>query len=199
MHLDVHPLIHQYGYTAVFAILFLEVVGIPFPAETTLVIAGLSMTAGHLRFLPLVLAAAAGNLGGSMLAFLVGYYLGRPVVLHWGRYVWITGERLDRANEYFQHYGNWIVSLSKYIAGVRVIVPYLAGINRMDGVQFSLFSALGSVLWAASFLLLGRYARQTWARLQFLLTPLALAMVVVVVVILAGGAYWVTHRRSPHT
>lgn len=149
--------IHHYGYSGVFFILLLEMIGIPFPAETTLIISGFAWQKGIFSLPLLLFFASAGNIIGSMIAYTIGWYFGRPFVLRFGKHIGITNEKFDKLEEKFKKYGNWIVLFSKFIVGIRVLVPYLSGINRMPPTRFAVFNIVSATLWTSAFVLLGRY------------------------------------------
>lgn len=88
---------------------------------------------------------------------MIGRYLGRPIVLYFGKYIGITGPRLDSANARFQKYESAVVVIGKFIAGIRILIPYLAGINRMRPILFFPLNILAAVVWAGTFLIAGRY------------------------------------------
>jgi membrane protein DedA with SNARE-associated domain len=161
---SIHALIANYGYVGVTCILCLEMIGIPFPAETTLTVTGFAWSQGDFHFIPLLLSAVIGNLIGSTVAYWIGAWLGRPVVLRFGRYIGLTEARLNAAERKFQGYETIVVLIAKFIAGVRVAIPYLAGINRMSFALFTMVNTIGAILWAAVFILAGRYAGEAWAR-----------------------------------
>lgn len=157
VHLHIQLMIHHYGCFGVFFILMFEMIGIPFPAETTLTLSGIEWTQGAFRLVPLLLAATIGNTLGSIVAYWIGRLLGMPVIVRWGKYVGIANERLDKANLTFQKYKTTVVLFSKFIAGIRVLVPYLAGINRMPFVLFSLYTTVSALVWSSVFIILGKY------------------------------------------
>lgn len=157
-------MLQHYGYFGVFFILMIEMIGIPFPAETTLTISGFEWASGAFRLVPLLFSAALGNMVGSTIAFFIGRTLGRPVVVQFGKYVGITEARLDKANLLFHKYQSWIVVIGKFIAGVRVLIPYLAGINRMNFALFSIWNAVSAFVWAGVFIVLGRYIGVEWSK-----------------------------------
>lgn len=184
MHLNIQMFIHHYGYAGIFAALFFEVIGIPFPAETTLTLAGFEWTKGVFSLVPLLVVAAMGNIIGSSIAYAVGYFLGRPVILRYGKYVGITEARLNRADQKFGRYRVSVVLFSKFIAGIRVLVPYLAGLNRMSFLLFTLYNAISAFAWTAAFIVLGKYIGVGWARYHHLfyrfLVPAIVAGVLIV-------------------
>jgi len=163
MHLHVQHWITHYGYLGVFLILLMEMIGVPFPAETTLTLSGFEWTRGVFSLLPLLLVAAFGNIIGSTIAYAIGYFLGRPVIVRFGRYVGITSARLDAAEKRFTEYRTSVVLFSKFIAGIRVLVPYLAGMNRMPFLLFMVYNAISAVVWAAFFIVVGRYVEVAWS------------------------------------
>lgn len=171
MHFDIQLFISHYGYFGIFAVLLLEVVGIPFPAETTLTLSGIEWTNGVFSLVPLLLVAALGNIIGSSIAFVIGRYLGRPVIVRYGKYVGITDERLNKANDTFAKYRTSVVIFSKFIAGIRVLVPYLAGMNRMSFPLFTLYNAISALAWSATFIVLGKYIGIVWTRYHHVLQP----------------------------
>ncbi len=140
-----------------FFILLVENIGIPFPAETTLTIAGFEWMRGAFSLVPLLLAATFGNVVGSTIGYGIGYFLGRPVIVRLGRYVGITSEKLEAADQKFARYRGTLVLFGKFIAGIRILVPYLAGINRMPFVVFSAYNAVSALVWAGFFIIVGRY------------------------------------------
>ena len=197
MHIDIHLMLQHYGYLGVFFILVLEMVGIPFPAETTLTISGFEMTKGAFELAPLLLVAAAGNIVGSSIAYWIGRLLGRPVIVRFGKYVGITDERLDKANHLFHRHQSWIVIIGKFIAGIRVLIPYLAGINKMNFVVFSIYNAISALAWAITFIVLGRYIGIEWSKYhQVLHQYLVPGVIIAAIVIGAIVALKIRHRRN---
>lgn len=186
MHFDVQHWISQYGYFGVFFILLMEVLGIPFPAETTLTISGFEWTKGVFSLVPIVLAAASGNILGSTIAYGIGYFLGRPVVLRFGKYVGITEKRMQVAEEKFEKYESSIVLFGKFIAGVRVLIPYLAGINKMPLLLFSIYNAISALVWATTFIVLGRYIGVLWNKYHAVFSHYMIPSIIGLVVVVAG-------------
>lgn len=187
MLIHVQYLLSHYGYIGVFFILLIENIGVPFPAETTLTISGFEWMKGTLSLAPLLLSAAIGNIIGSTIAYGIGYFLGRPVIVRFGRYIGITKERLDIADKKFAKYRNTIVLFGKFIAGIRVLIPYLAGINKMPFLLFSVYNAVSAVVWAAFFIIVGRYVEVAWSQYhkvmhQYLVPVIILALVIVGVI-----------------
>ncbi len=197
MHLNLQLFIHQHGYAGVFFILLLEMIGIPFPAETTLTLSGFEWTQGVFRLAPLLLVATAGNALGSIIAYWLGRLLGRPVIVRFGKYVGITSERLNQADTTFQKYETTVVLFSKFIAGIRVMVPYLAGINRMSFGLFTLYTTISAMVWATAFIILGKYLGMEWIRYHQMLNHYIVpGLIVVVVLMIAWQILRVRSKRQ---
>jgi membrane protein DedA with SNARE-associated domain len=189
MHLHIQHWISHYGYIGVFFILLVDMIGIPFfPAETTLIISGFEWMKGVFSLVPLLFSAYIGNILGSTIAYGIGYFLGRPVIVRFGRYVGITEERLNTAEKKFTKYRNTVVLFSKFIPGIRVLVPYLAGINRMPFILFTVYNAVSAVVWATFFIIVGRYAKVAWFHYHKLmhqyLVPTIIVVVIIVVIVI---------------
>ncbi|BCU82821.1 membrane protein [Polycladomyces abyssicola] len=187
--MQIDALIKHYGYGGIFVILLLEMIGIPFPGETILTLSGIEWTIGTFSLLPLLGVAISGNVIGSSIAYGIGRFLGRPVILRYGRLLGITDERLNKAEVKFKKYRIPVILFSKFIAGIRVLVPYLAGINRMSFVAFSIYNFISATLWSVVFIVLGRYLDIAWYRYhqvihQFLLPAL-------IVTIISVGVYFI--------
>lgn len=196
MHFHVQHLISHYGYIGVFFILLVENIGIPFPAETTLTISGFEWMKGVFSLVPLLLGAAIGNIFGSTIAYGIGYYLGRPVIVRFGRYIGITEERLDKADEQFAKFRSPIILFGKFIAGIRVLIPYLAGINRMPFFLFSVYNAVSAIVWTAFFIIIGRYIEVAWSHYHKIMHQFLVPTIIVLVVLI--GVYIGIKMRRRH-
>lgn len=185
MHFDVQAIIGQYGYVGVFIALLIEMVGIPFPAETVLTLVGIEWTRGVFSLQYLLIAAVSGHFLGATIAFWLGRALGRPVLVRYGRRLGVTEDKLTKADAKFGRYRSLFVFISKFIAGVRVLVPYLAGINRMPIGLFLIWNAAGAVLWSAAFIVLGRYLGVAWDRYHLILHQLLLPTALIATIVVA--------------
>lgn len=171
MHFNIYHLLHQYGYQGIFFAFLFEMIGIPFPGETILTFSGIEWKKGTFSLVPLIMTAWAGNIIGSTISYLIGRFLGRNVILRFGKAVGITEKKLQAADEKFNRYRVLVVLFGKFIAGIRVLAAYLAGINRMDFWKFSLYNAAGSFLWVIVFIVLGRYIEVAWQHYHHFLYP----------------------------
>ncbi len=195
MYPYVQTWISHYGYAAVFSILVVEMVGIPLPAKTALIFCGFYWMKGIFLFFPLLLCAAAGNIMGSSIAYGIGYSLGRPIVIRFGRFVGIKETKLDALEKKFIQYRVTVVLFAKFLAGIRVLAPYLAGINQMPFLLFSICNAASALIWAAFFIFIGRYASVVWNHYhRFMHQPLF--STIILILIFTGLILMIKTRRK---
>jgi membrane protein DedA with SNARE-associated domain/membrane-associated phospholipid phosphatase len=171
----------------------LESMGVPLPGETILISAGVLVQRGHLD---LGYAIAFGILGavlGDQIGYWVGREGGRPFVLRWGRYVWITPERLGRAEAFFDRHGGKAVFLARFFSGLRVFGALVAGISRMRWGIFFFYNALGGATWATAVVLGGYFLGSSLGVVEKWLgrATILLAGILAAVVALYLGYRWV--------
>lgn len=155
--LALEPVISHYGYLAVATLLFIEDFGVPAPGETTLIAAAFYAGLGQLNiFLVLVVAFLAAVLGDNV-GYLIGDKGGHPLVLRYGKYIFITPERLHRVEAFFNRHGGKVVLVARFIEGLRQLNGIVAGISEMTWRRFMTFNAVGAALWVLTWGLIGYY------------------------------------------
>jgi len=148
-------LLGQYGYLVVFVGVTLEGVGLPLPGETVLVTAGALAHRGTLGLWQTMTFGSLGTVIGGQAGYCIGRFGGRQFVVRWGRYVFITRERLADAEGFFDRHGGMAVFIARFVVGLRVFGALAAGISRMPWRRFALYNALGGVIWATAAVSLG--------------------------------------------
>ena len=147
---DVQPLLEHYGYLGVGGMLFLEDFGVPVPGEIMLIAAAVFAGAGQMNIAVVFGVAVLAAVVGDNIGFIVGHFGGRPLAERFGRYVFLTPQRLDFAETFFNTHGGKVVTVARFIDGLRQINGLLAGIAAMHWLKFLGYNALGAVLWVAT-------------------------------------------------
>jgi membrane protein DedA with SNARE-associated domain len=139
-----------------------------------------------------------GAVIGNQIGYWAGRRGGRAFVLKWGRYVKITPERLGRVERFFVRYGGKADFASRFVSVFRVLGAPVAGISRMRGGTFLLYSVLGGTVWATVAVLLGYFFGQSWAEARHWSgrAPLLLALLLVVALGLYLAYRWVALYRG---
>ncbi|MEV7386549.1 DedA family protein [Streptomyces sp. NPDC091215] len=141
------PLLTHYGYWAVGAVVLLEDFGVPAPGETILIAAGIYAGAGQLNIAAVAAIAFTAAVVGDNIGYLIGHTGGRAFVHRWGRYVFITPERFQKAEEFFTRHGGKIVVVARFVEGLRQVNGIIAGTSGMHWRRFLVFNAIGAALW----------------------------------------------------
>jgi membrane protein DedA with SNARE-associated domain len=182
-------LIHHFGAWIVFALVFLESIGLPLPGETILVSAAiLAGTTQALGIIPIILSAVLGAILGSTVGFWIGARYGYPLLLRYGSYVGLTETRIKIAQYLFRRHGRIVVVIARFVAVLRSIVGFIAGANRMPFADFMIANSAGAVAWA---LFYGLGAYYLGKGVEELARPFAIGLASVgAVVVIAVIFYW---------
>ena len=183
------------GYPGIFAAMVAENVFPPIPSEVVLPLAGFEVDAGELNFVLVVLAATLGSLAGALILYAIGLYGGRPAVLKWGSVLRVSERELDRAEQWFDRWGDWVVLGARVIPLARSVVSIPAGMMRMSLLRFSLLTAAGSLAWNIALVFAGKQLGANWEDVTDAIETYALPIRVVLVLGLLAGAVWLLRRR----
>jgi membrane protein DedA with SNARE-associated domain len=159
-------LIQSSGYLGIFILMFLESALIPIPSEVTMGFAGFLVQKGELNFLAVVVVGALANLGGSLLAYAIGYYLEEHVILRWvdkyGKFLLLTRHDYDVSVKWLKKYGNPIAFFSRVLPAIRTFISLPAGLAEMNIWTFSFYTFIGSLIWSAFLTYIGYYFGANW-------------------------------------
>jgi len=154
--------IGDHGLYAVFLLMLLDSV-LPAASELVMLYAGVvasgALAGQHVTlfghridshfwgYVAMSLAGVAGQTVGSIIGWAIGLYGGRPLVERHGRWLHLGPENLDRAERWFDRWGDWAVFLGRMTPVVRSFVSIPAGLARMPLGRFTLYSVLGTIPW----------------------------------------------------
>jgi membrane protein DedA with SNARE-associated domain len=194
---DLQPVLEHYGYLAVGGFVLLEDFGVPVPGEAILIAAAIFAGTGHMSIALVILVATSGAIIGDNIGFTVGHFGGRPLVERFGRYIFLTPERLDRAEDYFNRHGGKVVVFARFVQGLRQLNGILAGTAGMHWLKFLAFNALGGVLWVCTWALLGYFAGENISQIYAEFDRYKwLVIGVAVVLVIAFVMHRIRRRRS---
>ncbi|HYH62088.1 MAG TPA: DedA family protein, partial [Solirubrobacterales bacterium] len=155
---DISDSLGQWTYAVVGALAFLETgafVGLVFPGETAVVLAGAIAGNGTTSIVVTIAVVWVCAWLGDTASFLLGQKLGKEFILKHGPRVRITPERFGQVEDYFDRYGGRTILVGRFIGLVRALAPFIAGSSGMSYRSFAPYSVLGTGLWAATFSILG--------------------------------------------
>ncbi len=152
----------KYGYVAIFFLMMLESMMLPIPSEVVIPFGGFLAYKGTLNIYGVIAAATAGGLLGSYIAFLIGYFGGRPFILKYGKYMLIDRDNLERAERWFNKYGRISVFTTRLVPVIRTFISLPAGIAKMNTYRFLIYTFLGSLIWSIFLGYLGYMLKERW-------------------------------------
>jgi membrane protein DedA with SNARE-associated domain len=135
------------GYLGVIVLMAMESSILPVPSEIVIPPAAFWAAQGQMTFGGVVLAGTFGSWLGSAISYWASRWIGRAVLLRWGKYVFIKPESLDRAEVFVQRYEVGGVFFARLLPVIRHLISIPAGIARMSFGVFSLVTVLGAALW----------------------------------------------------
>jgi membrane protein DedA with SNARE-associated domain len=146
----------QGGYGLIAALMALESTFVPIPSEVIIPPAAyLAHTQGQFSFLGVVLAGTAGSWVGASLMYWGARFLGRPLIMRFGRYVGLGQGKIELAEHWCAHYGAPGVFFSRLLPVIRHLIGIPTGILRMDFRWYALATLVGSLLWCTVLAWLG--------------------------------------------
>ena len=191
----------DYGVYAVFSLMAIDAV---FPAASEVVMVyggalaggafagqdvtlfGAQLNHGFGAYLAIALAGTLGYLIGSLVGWAIGDYGGRPLLERHGRWFHLDGEKLDRAEAWFERWGDWAVLLGRVTPVVRSFISIPAGVFRSPLPRYTGLTAIGSAVWCFAIAGAGWALGASWERFH---TGFRFADYIVILVVVVGAAW----------
>ncbi|GMA98097.1 DedA family protein [Pelosinus sp. IPA-1] len=143
------------GLIGVFAGVFLEAIGLPFPGSVLVALAGFLSKQGEFDMIIAWLVSLLGYMLGSISAFMLGRRIGEPFIKRWGRYIQLTPERIRKAQELLQKSAPAYIIGARFLPTIGNVTPYVAGISGISIIKFLIYDMVHAVLWLTIFLYVG--------------------------------------------
>ena len=188
------PLQH-FGVWAIALLIMLEDFGIPVPGETILIAGAIYAGAGRLNVVGVGLAAFIAAIIGDNIGFAIGHFGGRALALRWGKYVFLTEERLDKAERFFDRRGAIVITFARFVEGLRQANGIIAGITGMHWLRFLIFNAIGAALWVGTWVSIGYFAGNHITTIYHYITVYSYYVLIALAILLAGYFAWRLRRR----
>jgi membrane protein DedA with SNARE-associated domain len=145
------------GYPGIFLLMAMESSVIPIPSELVMPPAGYLAQQGQMHMVIVILCGTAGSLVGAYANYFAAHYLGKPLLLKYGKYVWITEEKFARVERYFRDHGEISTFIARLLPVVRHLISLPAGLAGMNHFKFSLYTLLGAGLWVTVLTFIGYF------------------------------------------
>ena len=187
------------GYLGVMIAMAIESAMVPLPSELILPYAGFlvsdpsaiePLTGGPWSFWIVVIVGTIGNTLGSLIAYAIGAWGGRPFLQRWGKYLLIRQHEIELADRFFEKYGPATAFFSRLLPVVRTFISFPAGVARMPLGKFIFYSTAGAFLWSTLLVFAGQQLGENWVDIRHALQPFDLAIAIGVVALVLVFIWW---------
>ncbi|HNC23024.1 MAG TPA: DedA family protein [Opitutaceae bacterium] len=184
------------GYPLIVLLMAIESSFLPLPSEVVIAPAAyLAHTKGHMSLTGIVLAGALGSWIGATIMYWGARWAGRPLVVRYGKYVFVPQAKLEQAERWAARFGSFGIFASRMLPVVRHLIGIPAGIVRMDYLKFSIYTFVGAGIWCAVLCWAGIEAGKNEALMRGEMKTITL-WAVGAVAILGGIYYLFVHRYT---
>ncbi|OQX91134.1 MAG: alkaline phosphatase [Candidatus Coatesbacteria bacterium 4484_99] len=174
--------ISSLGYSGIVVLMTIESACIPLPSEIIMPFSGYLVHTGRFNLHLASISGAVGCAIGSVIAYVVGYFGGRPLIERYGRYILIRKHEMDRADRFFERFGSIAVFIARLLPIVRTFISLPAGISRMPFAKFLLYSFVGSIPWCYALVYAGRVLGENWLSIREILHDFDILIAILIVI-----------------
>ena len=183
------------GYTGIFLLMAMESSVIPIPSEVVMPPAGYLVQQGKMDMLWVILSGTMGSLVGAYANYFAARYLGRPLLLKYGKYVWITEEHFDKVEKYFNDHGEISTFIGRLLPVIRHLISLPAGLAGMNHLKFTAYTLLGAGIWVTVLTWIGYFIGAN-QELIMKYSHEAVIDVIAFSVVLVGVYVWLHKRKQ---
>ncbi len=201
MPTEVANYIIQYGYLTIFALVFLQEIGVPNPVtnELVLLFSGYLAYTGRLSLILVILTVVAADVLGTSLLYFVFYLFGEYLLAHGPK--WIPMQKIENLKNKVRDRGRWGIFLGRLIPYVRGYTSVAAGLMEIPPRVFLTSVLLSAILWSGGYVVVGRLLGSKWdsviSKLGFWQFALAAVVILFLVVYIIPLIYKkIKHRKT---
>lgn len=197
----VQGIIRDLGYPGLFVLIVLESTMVPVPSLLVMPFAGYLATeqGGSIYSLPVILIInSAAALTGSLLSYWLGAAGGKPLLLKYGKWVFVRPKDIEKTEQYFARHGGATVLIARFLPVVRHLISIPAGIARMPLPKFVLQTFIGSTIWGGGLMVMGYVLGSKWQEVaqQAKKVDLLIAVLIVLAILAIAIRFVVVRRRE---
>jgi len=187
--------IGAFGYTGIFLLMAMESSVLPVPSELVMPPAGYLVQQGRMDMTLVILAGTLGSWVGAYANYFAARFLGRPLLLRYGKYIGLSEQHFSRVEHFFRQHGEISTFIGRLLPVIRHLISLPAGLACMSHLRFSLYTLVGSALWVSILAWIGYFIGEN----QDLIVQYSHQAVVDVIAfsaVLAAGYIWLHKRRA---
>jgi len=154
------------GYWGIILLMTMESMIFPVPSEAVMPFAGFLLYQNKMSFILIFIFSLVGSLLGSVMSYFIGFYGGRPLLIKYGKYLFLNEHHLSKTEKFFNRFGAKAIFFSRFIPIVRHLISILAGIGKMNFGRFLIYTAFGAGLWNGFLVYLGFVLGKNWTQIN---------------------------------
>jgi membrane protein DedA with SNARE-associated domain len=139
--------IESWGYAGIYILMTLESTFVPIPSEIVMPPAGYLAYKGEMNIYIATLMGTLGSMTGATINYYLAVWLGRPIILKYGKYVLCPPHKFEKVEKFFLRHGEVGTFTGRLMLGVRHFISVPAGLARMKMRRFLAFTCAGSAIW----------------------------------------------------
>jgi membrane protein DedA with SNARE-associated domain len=186
--------ISMMGLPGIVLLMAIESACIPLPSEVIMPFSGYLVFLGKYSLWSVGLAGAIGCVVGSVPAYYLGMYGGRPLIEKYGKYILMSRHDLDMADRWFERHGEATVFFARLLPVIRTFIAFPAGVARMEMKRFIAYTFAGSLPWCLGLAYIGMVMGERWPVLREYFHKFDLLIGAAI----AAGIVWYVRRHLKH-
>ncbi len=188
--------VHNMGYAGIVIMMALESSFVPFPSEVVVPPAGYLAAQGKMNIYLVVISGITGSIIGALVNYYLAVFMGRALLVKYGRYLFMPVERLNKMESYFKVHGEITTFVGRLIPAVRQYISFPAGLARMNMAKFIFFTSLGAGIWVVILAVLGYFVGNNIELIKSNLHPITIITLCVLTVVVTFYIIWHRKRRK---
>jgi len=184
------------GYPGIFLLMAMESSIIPIPSELVMPPAGYLAQQGKMSMTLAIICGTAGSLVGAYANYYAAHYLGRPLLLKYGKYVFITEEKFAKVECFFLKHGEISTFIGRLLPVIRHLISLPAGLAGMSHVKFALYTLLGAGIWCTVLTFIGYFIGSNQELIMKYSHQAVIAVVVLSGALVAIYIWWQRKKSS---
>ena len=187
--------IGKMGYTGIISLMFLESSFFPFPSEVVMPPAGYLAWKGEMSLTLVLISGILGSILGALFNYWLAVKLGRPFLLKYGKYFFISQDSIEKADKFFQKHGHISTLVGRLLPVIRQYISLPAGISRMPLKTFTIFTTIGAGVWVVVLTFAGYFLGEHQELLKEYLHIISISCVALALII-AIGYYLIVRKKK---
>ncbi len=184
------------GYPGIFILMAMESTVIPLPSEVVMPPAGYLASKDEMNIIIVIILGTLGSLMGAYINYFGAMYLGRPFLIRYGRYVFISEKKLKKVEDFFQRHGEISIFLGRLFPVARHLISIPAGLARMNHLKFIIYTLLGAFIWVSILTFLGYFIGENQELLREYLKEITIALIIFGIIIAGIYIYFQKSKKD---